>query len=141
MEININKLPHPDYMPYPRNQTVGFYPSREKMAQAIEELLSQGFDEEDLNIFEGEQGLHAIDVEGSEHTFFEYLARKSQKFWGSGEWAFFEEANQELKKGHALLSVYTEDEAEKDIISAIMKRHGAYDIRYFARAYTERILK
>ncbi|MBQ5189111.1 hypothetical protein, partial [Klebsiella pneumoniae] len=67
-------------------------------------------DDNFFRLYEGEQGLHAIDLDGEEHSMLERYARLIQRIYGSGDWRLLEDADSEIREGHFLLSVFTEDD-------------------------------
>ncbi|WII72229.1 hypothetical protein QJS83_17335 [Bdellovibrio sp. 22V] len=138
--VSLEQLPHPEYLPYPNHYTAAFFENAEAAEKAIEQLEELGFTEEDFNIFEGDQGVDAVDIEGTHHTLLEKFMRKFIKFSDSAEWRFLHEADQEIRNGHILLCVPTPKEEDKDDAIAVFKRTEAYDIRYFTPLYIEEVV-
>lgn len=138
--VSLDQLPHPEYLPYPNHYTAAFFKSKEEAEKAVEELEAFGYSEEDFNIFQGDPGVDAVDVDGLHHTMMENYMRKFIKFSDSAEWRFLNEADRELRNGHVLVCVLTLDEDQKDEIIGSFKASGAYDIRYFTPLYVEEIL-
>lgn len=134
---HLEQLPHPQYLPYPSHYTVGFFESPGEAEKAISELESLGFSDEDFNVFEGESGLQAIDLDGSHHNLVERYLRKFIKFSDSAEWRFLNEADYEIRKGHIMLCILTPHDKEKNQVHEVFKKNKAYDIRYFTPLYIE----
>ncbi len=135
--IEISKLPHPDYLKYPKRHTLCFFSTMEQAQNAAAAILRQDFKEDELNIYEGEQGLTAVDSAGNQHSVKEAWARWAQKFLGSGEWDLIAEADKELREGHLLLSVLTLNEEDKQKVAELMLLNGGHSIRYIAPLYNE----
>ncbi len=138
--VTLEQLPHPEYLPYPNHYTAGFFQTREDAEKAIKLLEEKGYEDEDFNVFEGEQGVNAIDVDGDHHTILERYMRKFIKISDSAEWRFLDEADKEIKNGHILLCVPTPNSTKKEEVIGAFKEGGAYDIRYFTPLYIEEIL-
>ncbi len=138
--VNLETLPHPEFLPYPNHYTVAFFRNREDAEKAIRELEEQGYDDEDFNLFEGAHGVSAVDLEGTHHTVLENFMRKFIKFSDSAEWNFLREADQEIKNGHILLCVPTPNDLDKEEVIATFKRTGGYDLRYFTPLYVEEVV-
>lgn len=137
---NLDQLPHPEYLPYPNHYTAAFFQNKHAAEQAIDELEAYGYSEEDFNVFQGDGGIDAVDVDGLHHTMLENYMRKFIKFSDSAEWSFLSEADRELRNGHVLICVLTLNQNQKDEIISACKANGAYDIRYFTPLYVEEIV-
>ena len=124
---------------YPTNNTFGFFESLGDVEFLIEDLHKHKFADEDINLLKGMRGIDKIDLSGDRHSVFEKMIRVSQQFWKVGDWKFFEKADDELRQGHCLVSVFTADEHGKDTISNLMKKHHGHDITYFNSMYVENI--
>ncbi|XGC81220.1 hypothetical protein ACES2L_01835 [Bdellovibrio bacteriovorus] len=138
--VSLEQLPHPEYLPYPNHYTAAFFATREAAEKAIDDLELEGYEDEDFNIFEGDRGVDAIDLEGSHHTMLERFMRQFIKFSDSAEWRFLSEADQELRNGHILICVPTGNDHDKTEVIDVFKRNGAYDIRYFTPLYIEEVV-
>lgn len=138
--VSLEQLPHPEYLPYPNHYTAGFFESAEAAEAAITELQKKGYEDEDINVFEGERGVDAIDLDGASHTILERYMRKFIKISDSAEWRFLSEADREIKNGHILLCIPTIEKLQKEEVISVFKKSGAYDIRYFTPIYIEEIL-
>lgn len=138
--VSLEQLPHPDYLPYPNHYTAAFFENADEAMKAIEELEDYGYTDEDFNVFEGDRGIDAVDLDGSHHTLLENYMRKFIKFSDSAEWRFLNEADQEIRNGHVLICVPTPSDSEKEEVIDAFKRYGGYDIRYFTPLYIEEVV-
>lgn len=137
--VEIEQLPHPDYLKYPSHRTLAFFNDADSARNAAEAIMREGWIENDIHVYEGEYGVDAVDANGSRHTLKEAWGRWVQKFLGTGEWNLVEEADQELRDGHLLLSVETRNNVEKETISELMLLNGGHGIRYVDPLYNEEL--
>ncbi len=137
--VEIEQLPHPDYLKYPTHRTLGFFSDQEQARNAAQAIIREGWLEGDIHVYEGDYGVDAVDADGSRHTLKEAWGRWVQKFLGTGEWDLVEEADQELKQGHLLLSVATKNEEEKYTVAELMVLNGGHGIRYVDPLYNEEL--
>lgn len=138
--VSLEQLPHPDFLPYPNHYTAAFFQNAADAEKAIAELESRGYDDEDFNVFEGEKGVEAVDIEGTHHNVLEKYMRKFIKISDSAEWRFLTEADHEIRNGHVLLCVPTPNDQQKDEVIEVFKKTDAYDIRYFTPLYVEEVM-
>ena len=136
---NLERIEHPEYFSFQKNHTLGFFNTSENLEQALTALRSHGMDDSFFRLYEGESGIHAIDLDGDKHSMMERYARLIQKIYGSGDWRLLEDADSEIREGHFLLSVFTEDDEAKAEIVEVFKAFGAHDIRYLSPIYVEEI--
>ncbi|UYL10216.1 hypothetical protein B9G69_006440 [Bdellovibrio sp. SKB1291214] len=137
--IQIEQLPHPDYLKYPSHRTLAFFDDAEHAQNAAEAIIREGWLEGDLHVYEGDYGIDAVDAEGTRHTLKEAWTRWAQKFLGTGEWNLVLEADKELRAGHLLLSVATKNEEEKFTVAELMLLNGGHSIRYVDPLYNEEL--
>ena len=126
-------------LPYPTGHTIGFFNNAIDARHFMRDLYQQGLSSEDVNLLAGKTGLHMIDLDGTQHAFFDRWVRLSQKFWGSGEWFAFQKADEELRKGHYLITVLTHESPLKKIVVKLMKKYNAHDIKYFDPSFVEEL--
>lgn len=138
--IDLEKLPHPTILPYPNHYTAAFFHTAEEACAAIEDLESRwGYHDEDFNVFDGETGVEAVDLDGIRHTVLERFMRRFLKFSDSSEWRFLKEADQELKTGNILVCVATLQASRKEEVARTFREYGGYDLRYFTPVYIEEL--
>lgn len=117
-----------------------FFHTRAEALGAINELEQSSFQSEDFNVFEGEQGTAALDLEGSHHTLLNGYMRKFVKFSDAAEWHFLTEAEREIRSGHILLFVAAPTKEEKELVITAFKNQGAFGIRYFSAIAIEDVV-
>lgn len=124
-------------MPYPTDHTVCFLNSFDDVENLLSDFEGSGIDIDHVDLLYGQEGLEMIDLKGDCHSFYEKLVRIAQRFWGSGEWVFFEIADDEMRKGHYLIVVATPDENMKQNIVDLMRKNNSHDIKYFNSMFVE----
>jgi hypothetical protein len=124
-------------MPYPTNHTVCFMNDFNDVENLLKDLEAENTDMEHVDLLYGQEGLDMIDLKGDRHTFYEKCVRMAQRFWGSGEWVFFEIADEEIRDGHYLVAVLTKDETLKEKVVELMRKNNAHDIKYFNSMFVE----
>lgn len=136
-----HKFDHKQSMPYPTHHTVGFFNSAEDVEALLEDLEDHGVLDNAIDVFAGEEDRQSIDLHGDDHWILGKLIRLSQRFFDTGEWSLYKIADEELKLGHALVTVSTKTEDQKDHVANVMLRHHGHDIKYFNPLYVEHVSK
>lgn len=134
---NIAPFDRRHQMPYPTDHTVCFISHFSDVENLLKDLEATKVDMEHVDLLYGQEGLEMIDLKGDNHSLFEKMVRMAQRFWGSGEWVFFEIADEEIREGHYLVVVATKDETLKNKVVDLMRQHNAHDIKYFNRMFVE----
>lgn len=138
---NLEQLQNSEYFSFQKNHTVGFFDSREDLDTALRILRFHGMSDDYFTIYHGKDGLRAIDKDGEakSHNMLERYARFIQKIFASGDWTLIEEADREMREGHYLLSVFTEDDEAKAEVIDVLKECKAHNIHYIGLIYIEEI--
>lgn len=136
----LQHLPHPSRLPSLNHHTLAFFLSDEDARKTASALVNAGFHESDILVFEGDEGVDAIDIDATQSGLMERYFRKFVKFSDAAEWHFLMEADDELKRGHVLLCIVTLSEKEKDQVVPILKQYNAFDIRYCAGISIEEVV-
>jgi hypothetical protein len=124
-------------MPYPTDHTTCFISKFGDVERLLQDLEENKIDMAHVDLLYGQEGLEMIDLKGDSHSFLDKFVRMAQRFWGSGEWIFFEIADEEIREGHYLVAVATKDEALKEKVVELMQNHNAHDIKYFNSMFVE----
>lgn len=125
------------FLNYPTHRTVGFFDSPGVLRPLMHELTRFGLEKDEIDVLKGEEGINAVDHDGSQHGIYARWMRISQRFFHTGEWELIELADAELRQGHALVAVLTPNELEKDEVVRLMRKFGGHDIKYFDPWYVE----
>jgi hypothetical protein len=83
--MTINQPEPADFIPYPSERVVGTIADAKNARAAIEALLSEGFEDSDIDILRGEDDLHRLDPTGSEHGFLARFQRTLIRALGPAE--------------------------------------------------------
>lgn len=128
-------------LPYPTDHTVCFINKFSDVENLLQSLEDSNIGMDQVDLLYGQEGLEMVDLKGDYHSFYEKCVRMAQKFWGSGEWVFFEIADEEIRQGHYLVVVATKDEDVKDVVVDLMRKNNAHDIKYFNTMFVEHFSK
>lgn len=130
---------HHKRLPYPAYHTVGFIKSFRSFQSLVKDLCRNGIRMDHIDSLYGEEGLKMIEANRDTCIGFDRVIRAFQKFWGSGEWIFFRQADYELRRGRYLITVLTAKRESKERVAELMKKNGATFIKYFNPMYVEHI--
>ncbi|WP_347358803.1 hypothetical protein [Bdellovibrio sp.] len=136
----LEHLPHPSHLPSLNHHTLAFFTNAEDVRKAASALINIGFHEADINIFEGDEGVEAVDLDSTHSDLVGKYFRKFVKFSDAAEWHFLTEADDELRRGHVLVCLVTMSDEDKNKAVPILKRFHAYDIRYCTGLYFEEVV-
>ena len=124
----------------PYNRVVSAFESQVEVDAVLAALAEVNFSRDKIAVHHGEEGLNFIDPDGSKHGFLTQLIRAYERLDGSSEAKLLNQAEDALKAGHYVMSVWTGGSgAEQKTVQNIMKPHTDYYIFYCAR-FTIRIL-
>ena len=84
----------------------------EDVQTTIEELKTEKFSDDEIDVFCGQKGENRIDFSGEKHGFWSTFIRSIQNL--SAERIYLENYQKELHEGHFLLMVQTENTKEKE---------------------------
>lgn len=130
---------HHKRFPYPNHHTVGFMKTFRSFQNLVADLRRNGIHMDHIDSLYGDEGIRMIELDGEPHSVMDRFIRTIQKFWGSGEWLFFRQADYELRRGRYLITVLTAKREVKERVANVMKKNGAIFIKYFNPMYVEHI--
>ena len=131
-KVNINRnprVPEGSPLPYPTHKVLGILSSEDAVWQAIDELTSRGFVEEDIELWGGQAGSQAIHESFSRSGLMGRLKRLVQELGEEGD--NIRSYDEALKAGQFLLVVPAPNAEAKESVRDIMVRHGGHFISYF----------
>ena len=137
---NLENISHPTYLPELNHHVVAFFEFSEDLLKATSHLVNHGLHEEDFFVFEGSEGIEAVDLLGERHSYFEKYMRKFIQFSDAAEWRFLREADEELRKGRFLLVINMPTDVKKYDIVGTLKANHAYDIRLCSHISIEEVV-
>lgn len=136
----LEHLPHPSHMPSLSHHIFAFFPNSDEVRKAASALVNAGFHEKDIIVFEGDEGVAALDINNERADPLERFFRRFVKFSDAAEWRLLKEADAEIKKGHILMGLAVHKTKDKDKALAAIKRNQAYNIRYCSGLYIEDVV-
>lgn len=137
---SLENISHPTYLPELNHHIVAFFEFSEELLKATSRLVNVGLHEEDFFVFEGPEGIEAVDLLGERHSYFEKYMRKFIQFSDAAEWRFLREADEELRKGRFLLVINMPSGTDKNHVVGALKAHHAYDIRLCSHISIEEVV-
>jgi heme-degrading monooxygenase HmoA len=140
-KVNINRDPgvlEGSPLPYPAHKIVGILPNEEAAWQAIDELTSRGFAEEEIELWGGQAGAQAI-LDSFRHSGI--VGRLKGLWFSYGEEGdITQHFIEELQAGYFLLVIPTSNAEAKVIVRDSMVKHGGHGIIFFGDVATETLV-
>ena len=128
----MNKIPieyDHEYLSSPSNRIVAVINSDEDSEAATAALAAEtGASGDDVVIFKGRRAAEKIDVSGEEHGVAGQVTRTLQNM--GDEKDYFYQKVAELQRGNHVISVAAGDDARREQIVRILKRHNAHAMVY-----------
>ena len=129
-----------DFIAYPTNRVVGTIPDLPQARAAIEALLKAGFAQHDIEILQGEEGLHRQDSAGAEHRFLAQfqrtLSRKLAEYKHLRLGEEFEHLRhfvEDLRAGRCVVMVLAKKREKREAAADILCSHGAKFVEFYGR--------
>jgi len=128
METNNHTMSESDFT-YAADSITGFFNDMAQVHMLLETLLKNGFDESDITFLGPVDELNSMDMTGDHHGIYGRLVRSSQRFFKNNDFELISKANEEMEKGHYVLTIVALNDEEKNIVSRLMKQHGGSDVK------------
>ena len=122
---------------FPYNSVVGVIDDPADLEAAVEELVTRGFDESDVNVLCGENGVRQIDAKGKRKGLLARLFRIVDALGEEREHTAHHV--KDLESGHFVVVVDSPDEATKARARDSLAAHGGHFINYYSRLSTENL--
>ena len=123
-----------DFIPYPTNRVVGTIADAGDARAAIESLLAEGIDEQDIDILHGDQDLHRLDVTGEEHGFLARFQRTLIRTAGSAEeYQHLIQHVDDVRSGRYVIMVLAREHGKRDRVAEILHAHHAQSVGFYGR--------
>lgn len=134
--VNPN-LPNEHLQYNPIHRVTGLFDVHDKVTSAICELEEAGFARDDIDVFSGVEGEHALDPSGETLGTAGRWFRKIEN-WVSDTSKFHEIAAATLHAGGFVVAARAEgSDARKGLAMDILTRNGARDVKYWSNFYVE----
>jgi hypothetical protein len=132
---NINPDPHRyGYVFVPLNRVTALFESGADAKAAVGEVQALGIDARAIDVFVGEDGAAALDLEGLEHGSVIRTLRNLESLMVQIAEQTTDDAEQTLKSGGIAVAILMDErESLKDEVAAVLRRHEARAIRYWGR--------
>lgn len=121
-----------DFIAYPTNRVVGTLVDPTHARAAIEALLQVGFARTDIDILDGEEGLHRPDPTRAEHRFLAQFQRTLIRAIGD-EYTHMRHYVEDLREGRCVIMVLAKKREKRELAADILGSHGAEFIEFFGR--------
>ena len=122
-----------DFVAYPTNRVVGTVTDAGKAREAIGALLKAGFQEADIDLLHGEEGLHRLDQTGAEHGFLAQFQRTMIRTFETDEFKHLTHHIEDVRAGRCVIMVLTKRREQRIVAGDILHQHGAEFVGFYGR--------
>ncbi len=121
----------------PIHRVTGVFDAHDHVTLSLRDLEDAGVPRDDIDLFSGIDGEHALDPSGDTLGVAGRLFRRVEN-WVSDTSKFHEVAAATLHAGGFVVAVRADaDDARKQQAMDILARHGARDVKYWSTFYVE----
>jgi predicted SnoaL-like aldol condensation-catalyzing enzyme len=132
--MTINQQEPGDFIPYPSERVVGTIADAKNARAAIEALLREGFQQSDIDVLRGEEGLHRLDPTGSEHGFLARFQRTLIRTLGpTEEFKHLSRHVEDVRAGRFVIMVLAKERERRNLAADILNSHGAEFVGFYGR--------
>ena len=124
---------------YPSNKVVAIVDDKYEADEAIHDLSLNGFDESKIDESVGSDGLKFLDPDGRSHGWGTKVVRMWQNLAQGEEYKYLNRIRDNLKRGHAVVSVPVKDLNSRIKAAKILAEHNGKDIRYYGQLFVEHL--
>src|SRR5690348_145976 len=110
------------------NHVIAVVDGEESAVRAADELASLGY--ENSRLFQGEAMANTTDAKGEKSNVFQRLAKAFQDHV-SEEANYIAQYEEESRAGHPILAVEVKNKEGADLVSEVLQRYGARNVRFF----------
>lgn len=122
---------------FPTHSLVAAFHSVDAMNAAIDELSKQGFAQNEMRSFAGEEGMNKIDFDGTARGSAAEVLRSLQHI--GADCTYLERYEKYMTDGDCILMVHAPQKDRKQIAADILRRHSAYRVTYFGMLVIEEV--
>ena len=122
-----------DFIAHPTNRVVGTVADAVKGQAAVEALLQAGFDRQHVEVLHGDEGLHRLDPNGSEHGFFAHVQRTFIRTFELEEFKQLTHHVEDIRAGRFVITVLTKKRILRILAADILHQHGAEYVGFHGR--------
>lgn len=125
------------FVSYPTNRLIAHFASREQVMGLLSALENMGIDLGSIYIFDGQEGVDALDPSGDAHGLMAKISRTIHQGGSTTEREKIEGLVEHLSKGGFAVAVYAKEKALRDSLIELFRAHEGSEITYAARFYIE----
>ena len=122
-----------DFVAYPTNRVVGTVSDPAKAREAIGALLQAGFNQSDIDLLQGEEGLHRLDETGAEHGFLAQFQRTLIRHFETEDFKHLTHHIEDVRAGRCVLMVLTKRREQRIVAGDILHQYGAEFVGFYGR--------
>ena len=132
--MKTSRTEQPEFIPYPTNRVVGTLADATSARAAVDGLLSAGFNRDDIDILQGEEGVRRLDHTGSEHGFLAQVQRTLLRTAAPvEEYKHLLHHLEDVRAGRFVIMVLAKERHKRDVAADILNAHGAGFIGFYGR--------
>ncbi len=138
--VTLNPDPHAKgYRFSPHRYVTAMFHSTDRLTPVLDELTACCFEDDEIEVFVGDEGVEKLDVTGKNHGIVVRLLRDMEEFF-TDETDHLKHTDHALRQGGCAVDVYTRGDPDKKMLAArIMKDHGAHEVCYWGRWVIEKL--
>jgi len=122
------------FTPDPMFKLMGIFEDSNDGVAAVDELRTNAFEPNDIELFCGVPGAETYDFSGDEHGLIAKMLRAFRNI--TFDRVIMERYEKALQRGHCVVMIHIRKDIRKDEAVAIIHRHGAAQVDYFGLAMT-----
>ena len=139
MRTIVNPDPHAKgFKPQPTYNVTAVLGHISDVFSVVQSLEKNGFSEDQISVFIGQDGLAKLDLHGKEHGVLARVVRVLESLTAEAE--ANRSAEEALKDGRIFIAVSTDgSDQQKADVERILKSHNAQKLHFFGRWTVERL--
>ena len=122
-----------DFVAYPTNRVVGTVSDAGRAREAIGALLQAGFRQEDIDLLQGEEGLHRLDETGAEHGLLAQFHRSLIRNFELEEFKHLTHQIEDVRAGRCVIMVLAKRREQRIVAGDILHQYGAEFVGFYGR--------
>jgi hypothetical protein len=126
-----------DFVATPVNNLIAVFHDVDQLNAAADELKQNGFPEEALRPFIGEEGIREMDFDGSGHGLGAELLRYLQHIGPAR--AYLDRYQRYMRDGDCLLMVRAPEKEQRKAAADILRKHSDHPVTYFGPLTIEEV--
>jgi hypothetical protein len=126
-----------DFVSTPLHNLIAVFHDADSLNAAVKDLNEKGFTNDEIRSFIGEEGMRAMDFDGSSHGFAAVLLRYFQNI--GPDRTYLARYEKYMQDGDALLMVFAPEQERKQVAAGILRKHSAHRVTYFGALVIEEV--